>query len=130
MDNHGNIVLIQSGFLGHNNDSGQFYMRPRIGPGEKLHLPHGLYILADKGYPEQYPLLTPWREAALDGGPQRAIFNLELRQVRVRIEHCIRGMKEYGAMHHIWRQQRWMFPFVAELCAFLAQRHIVLSNVL
>ena len=26
MDNHGNIVFIQSGFLGHNNDSGQFYM--------------------------------------------------------------------------------------------------------
>jgi hypothetical protein len=47
------IVDIQSGFFGHNNDSGQFYMIPRIGPEEELHLPHGLYILADKGHPEQ-----------------------------------------------------------------------------
>jgi hypothetical protein len=38
-------IDIQSGFLGQNNDSGQFYMMPRIGPGEELHLPHGLYIL-------------------------------------------------------------------------------------
>ena len=38
-------------------------MMPRIGPGEELHLPHELYILADKGYPEQYPLLTPWRDS-------------------------------------------------------------------
>ena len=51
MDNHRNIVFIQSGFLEHNNDSGQLQIMPRIGPGEQLHLPLGLYILADKGYP-------------------------------------------------------------------------------
>jgi hypothetical protein len=43
---------------------------------------------------------------------------LELRRVRVRSEF-IRRMKEYGAMHHIWRQQCWMFPVVSELCVFL-----------
>ena len=130
MDNHGNIVFMQSGFLGHNNDSAQFHMMPRIGPGEELLLPHGLYILADKGYPEQYLLLTPWREAAIAGRPQRELFNLELRRVRVRIEHCIRRIKEYGAVHHIWRYQRWMFSVVTELCACLVQRHILLSNVI
>ena len=130
MDNHSNIVFIQSGFLGHNNDSAQFYMMPRIGPGEELHLPLGLYILADKGYLEQYPLVTPWCEAAAAGRPQRGLYNLELRRVRVKIEHCIRRIKEYGALHHIWRHERWMFPIVAELCAFLTQRHIVLSNVI
>ena len=31
MDNHGNIVFIQSEFLGRNNDSGQFYMMTRRG---------------------------------------------------------------------------------------------------
>ena len=119
MDNHRNTVFMQSGFLGHNNDSAQFYMMPCIGPGEELHLPHGLYILADIGYPEQYPLLTPWREAAIAGRPQRELFNLKLRRVRVRIEHCIRRIKEYGAVHHIWRHERWMFPVVTELCACL-----------
>ena len=59
IDNQGNIVYIQSGFLG-DNDSAQLQMMPRIGDGEKLHLPAGLYILADKGYPFDYSLLTPW----------------------------------------------------------------------
>ncbi len=130
MDNRGNIVFVQSGFLGHNNDSGQFQLMPRIGPGEELHLPHGLYILADKGYPLQYPLVTPWRVADAAGNPQRELFNLELRRARVRIEHCIRRVKEYGAVQNIWRHERWMFPVVVELCAFLAQRHICLSRVL
>ena len=62
MDSRGNIVYIQSGFLGHNNDSAQLQMMPRIGNGEELHLPAGLYFLADKGYPCEYPLLTPWRQ--------------------------------------------------------------------
>ncbi len=79
MDNHGNIVFIQSGFLGHNNDSGQFQLMPRIRPGEELHLPHGLYILADKGYSLQYPLVTPLRVADAARNPQQELFNLELR---------------------------------------------------
>ena len=48
MDNQGNIVFVQFGFLGHNNDSGQFQLMPGIGTGEELHLPPGVYILADK----------------------------------------------------------------------------------
>ena len=30
MDNRGNIVFIQSGFLGHNSDSGQFQLMANI----------------------------------------------------------------------------------------------------
>ena len=130
MDNRGNIVYIQSGFLGHNNDSAQLQMMPRIGNGEELHLPEGLYILADKGYPCEYPLLTPWRVRDVAGDQRRQLFNLELRRVRVKVEHCIRRVKEYGAVSHLWRHERWMFPIVNELCAFLAQRHITLSRVL
>ena len=62
MDNRRSIVFIQSGFLGHNNDSAQLQMMPRIGNGGELHLPAGLYILADKVHPCEYPLLIPWRE--------------------------------------------------------------------
>ena len=58
MDNICNIVNIQSKFLGRNNASGQFQMMPVIGTGLELHLLQGLYILADKGYPSVYPLLT------------------------------------------------------------------------
>ena len=130
MDNRGNIVFIQSGFLGHNNDSAQLQMIPRIGDGQHLHLPAGLYILADKGYPCEYRILTPWRAADVGGDQRRHLFNLELRRVRVRIEHCIRRVKEYGAVSQIWRHERWMFPLVNELCAFLAQRHIDLSRVI
>jgi hypothetical protein len=39
-------------------------------------------------------------------------------------------VKEYGAVGNLWRHERWMFPIVNELCAFLAQRHITLSRVL
>ena len=60
----------------------QFHMMPRTEQGEELRLPHGLYILADIGYPEQYPLLTPWRETAIAGRPQREVFNLKLRRVK------------------------------------------------
>ena len=128
MDNQGNIVFIQSGFLGHNNDSGQFQLMANIGTDQELHLPPGLYILADKGYPCTYPLLTPCRD--IGGDLTRQLFNRELSKVRTRVEHCIRRVKEYGAVHHLWRHERWLFPVVNELCAFLAQRHIELSRVL
>ncbi len=130
MDSRGNIVYIQSGFLGHNNDSAQLRMMPRIGNGEELHLPAGLYFLADKGYPCEYPFLTPWRQRGVAGNQCRHLLNLELRRKRVRIEHCIRRVKEYGAVNQLWRHERWMFPVVNELCAFLAQRHITLSGVI
>ena len=130
MDNRGNIVYIQSGFLGHNNDSAQLRMMPRIGNGEELHLPAGLYILADKGYPCEYPILTAWRAGDVVGGQRRHLFNVELRRVRVGVEHCIRRVKEYGAVRQLWRHERWIFPVVNEVCAFLAQRHINLSRVI
>ena len=126
MDNRGSIVYIQSGFLGHNNDSGQWQMMPSIGFGGELHLPLGVYILGDKGYPCSYPLLTPYRDVGDDLSKQ--LFNSELAKVRTLIEHCIRRVKEYGAVHHLWRHERWMFPIVNELCPFLAQRHIELSR--
>ena len=75
------LVFIQSGFLEHNNDRAQLQMMPKIGSGEQLHLPAGLYVLADKGYPCQYPLLTPWREQDIAGDECRKLFNIELRRV-------------------------------------------------
>ena len=128
MDSRGNIVYIHSGFLRHNNDSAQLQMMPRIEYGKELHLPQSLYFLADKAYPCEYPFLTPWRQRDLAGNQCRHLFNLELRRKRVRIEHCIRRIKEYGAVNQLWRHERWMFPVINERCAFLAQRHVTLSG--
>ena len=93
-------------------------------------IPLGLYILADKGYPLEYSLVTPWRQPNATGPTQRQLFNFHLKSVRVGIEHCIRRVKEYGAVKNLWRHERWMFPIVVELCAFLAQSHITPSQVL
>ncbi len=80
MDSHCNIVYIQSGFLGHNNDSTQLQMMPRIGNGEELHLPAGLYFLADKGYPCEYPFLTPWRKRDVAGNQCRHMLTLNCEE--------------------------------------------------
>ena len=82
MENQGNIVFIQSGFLGHNNDSGQLQLMPSIGVGGELYLPPGLYILADIT-PCVYPLITPWRGVA--GDPLKQLFNREFSRVRTRV---------------------------------------------
>ncbi|CAB4033783.1 Hypothetical predicted protein [Paramuricea clavata] len=101
---------------------------PRIGNGGGT--PAELYILADKGYPCEYPLLTLWRERAVAGDERRKLFDLQLRRVLARLEHCIRLVKEYGAVNQLWWREQWMFPVVNELCAFFVQRHINLSSVL
>ena len=74
--------------------------------------------------------LTPWRVRQVGGNQRRELFNLELRRARVKVEHCMRRMKEYRAVSHLWRHERWMFPIVSKLCVFLAQRHINFSCVL
>ena len=48
----------------------------------------------------------------------------------MRIEHCIRRVKEYGAVSKLWRHEHWMFSVMNELCTFLVQRHIDLSRVI
>ena len=91
---------------------------PGIGPEQELHLPQGLYILADKGYPSVYPLVTPWRNTA--DNLTRRLFNREQARVRTRVDHCIRRVKEHGAVNHLWRHERWMFPIVTEHRTLLA----------
>ena len=91
MDNISNIVYIQSRFLSRNNASGQFQMMPAIGTGQELHLVQGLYILADKGNPSVYPLVTQWRDAA--GNLTRPLLKRKHARVGTRVEHCIRRLK-------------------------------------
>ena len=50
VDNLGNIVFLQAGFLSCMHDAGNFHLMERIGPGTDNDLPAGVVLLADKGY--------------------------------------------------------------------------------
>ncbi|CAH3026722.1 unnamed protein product, partial [Porites evermanni] len=60
VDNQGNIVFLQAGFLGSMNDAGNFILMDRIGPGTACDMPRRTVLLADKGYGDFVPLLTPF----------------------------------------------------------------------
>ena len=89
-DVDGDICYIQSGFLGHNNDSGQLQMLPTIGFGMPLNLPLGAYIIGDGGYPNRYPILTAFRRNdVIENYEDRNLFNHRLHSARVQVEHRI-----------------------------------------
>ena len=101
VDNLGNIVFLQAGFLGAMNDAGNFNVMERIGPGTRYHdMPANLVLLADKGYADVPPLLTPFRAAQIRRlgrlDRQRARrFNRRLSKCRIIIEHTIKYMKSW-----------------------------------
>ena len=133
VDNVGNIVFLQAGFLGSLNDVGNFNLMVRIGPGTNKDMPLDVVLLADRGYGDIPPLLTPFRAAqirCLPGHVQRMArrFNRRLSRCRIIIEHTIKHVKTYQAVGSIWRHPRWFQPIVVELCTFLAQRHVVLFD--
>ena len=133
VDSLGSIVFLQAGFLGSMNDAGNFHLMERIGPGTNYDMPHGAVLLADKGYGDVVPLLTPSRAAQIRPMPrhhQRLArrFNRKMSKCRIIIEHTIKHLKTYQAIGTIWRHPRWFQPVVVELCTFLGQRHVVLFN--
>ena len=131
VDNTGHIVFVQCGFLGHQNDAGQWqHIAPPIGPGMPNSLPDNTYILADRGYPNEEPLLTPWRRQRLNGHPDRRFFNQELASCRQIVEHSIARFKEYRIISTLYRHRREDAQRVMELCAALAERHIRLSRAI
>ena len=65
VDNLGSIVFLQAGFLGGQNDAANFLLMERIGPGTDHDMPVGALLLADKGYADTPPLLTPFRKAQI-----------------------------------------------------------------
>ena len=82
------------------NDAGQYNLLPQIGPGQPLPFPHDCCLLADKGYANQYPLMTSFRNHQLP--PQgidrdrMLVFNSELSSKRVFVEHVIKEGKNYS----------------------------------
>lgn len=133
VDGLGNIVFLQAGFLGSMNDAGNFRLMERIGPGTNNDMPHGVVLLADKGYADVVPLLTPFRAGqirrmARHDQRRARRFNYKMSKCRIIIEHTIKHLKSYRSIGTIWRHPRWFQPLVVELCTFLFQRHVVLFN--
>ena len=133
VDVNGNIVYVQSGFWGHTNDAAQFEFLPPVGPGLELDFPSELCLLGDNGYANNWPVLTKCkaneRRPNLDAADRR-MFNAAHASRRIAVEHSISYFKTYSAIANIYRQERWFMPFVADVCACLAHRHIQLSHQL
>lgn len=108
----GHLVFLQAGFLGAMNDAGNYLMMERIGPGANHDMPHGAVLLADKGYGDVVPLLTPFRQHQIRRIPRHEKrlarrFNRKHSKYRITIEHTIKQVKTYKAMGSIWRHPRW-----------------------
>ena len=71
VDNNGNIVFLQAGFPGSLNDAANYNLMTNIGPGTHYDMPAGVVLLADKGYGDVPPLLTPFRAVQI-----RRLFNV------------------------------------------------------
>ena len=126
-DNDGVIVHVECGFLGHTNDAQQFVLMTNIGPGEELDFPPELNLLADKIYPNRYPLITGFTAAQLarkQGLEVRKCrtFNRHLQSYRVSVEHSIAKLKSYRATSSTWRHARTLLSKTVQICAGLVCR--------
>ena len=133
IDNTKRLRFVRSGFLGHCNDAQQYQLLPRIGHDEELHFPENLCLLADSIYPNQYPLLTPFRNNQVYDGLDRqdiSLFNLCHRRCRITVEHAISYFKTYAVMKGPYRHERWFLPVISNVCAALAHRRIVVNQQL
>lgn len=129
MDNMGHIWFLQAGFLGSMHDAVSFRPMEPIGPGHNLDFPPNAKLLADRGYPDGSPLMTPVRAnqmALLNNRERRRArrFNRFLAKRRVKVEHVFKDMKIYKAIGEIWRHPRRLMPVCVELVAFLAERRV------
>ena len=65
VDNVGNEVFRPAAFLGSLNDAGNFKLMERTGSGTNYDMPPDVVLLADKGYGDIPPLLTPLSAAQI-----------------------------------------------------------------
>ena len=127
--NQRQIYYIHSGFLGSQNDAGQFLQLPEIGfhPTSPLPFPRECYLLSDKGYANRYPIITPYKAQQFQAATQQRlkmkIINTEHARVRVHEGHSMRHIKTYRAVGLIYRHPRNIMPLVTEVCWFLAHRN-------
>ena len=134
VDNLGNIVFLQAGFLGAQNDATNFIFMERIGPGTNCDMPPNAYLLADKEYADVHPLLTPFRAVQIR---RMAMHDqIHARRFNRRLSRCRRGncrtyhktCKDISCCWKSMASSSMVQPVVVELASFLAQRHVVLFD--
>ena len=86
-------------FPGHMNDAESYRRLPAIGHGRRRNLPRRARLLADGGYVNTPPLITP-RRIAYNRRQQNA--NRALRSIRIRVEYAIGFLKIYSATSDIF----------------------------
>ncbi|VDI80370.1 Hypothetical predicted protein [Mytilus galloprovincialis] len=127
IDNEKNICYIHGGFLGHDNDAFAYQQIKPIGPGLELDFPNNCFILADSIYPNNIPLVTPYKSLEILRQPQqerrrRRKFNCMHRKRRVYVEHVIKELKTFKVIGSLYRHPRWEMASIVELCAALSKR--------
>ncbi|KXJ07896.1 putative transposase for insertion sequence element IS702 [Exaiptasia diaphana] len=98
LDSDGLIVLLVAGFPGRMNDAETYRRLPAIGHGLARNLPRNAKLLADGGYANRQPLITPRR---IPRNRRQRNANRALRAVRVRVEHAIGFLKVYASCTNI-----------------------------
>ena len=97
--NRGHIRFLQTGFLGSMHDVHTFRFMEPVVPGRALNMPQGVVLLADKGYPDDVPLLTPFQQAQIrairNNREQRRArkFNVKLSRKRVKVEQIFKNFE-------------------------------------
>ena len=133
IDSFGIIRHVECGFLGHLNDAQQYRLMASIGPREELKFPGDCLLLADKIYPNGYPLMTPYTRQQISRRPihvQRKCkkLNKRIQAHRVSVEHSIGQLKQYKILNTVWRHPRRMLKDVCEICAGLTCRRQQIFN--
>lgn len=103
------------------NDAGVYHTVPPIGAGP-LPFPAWGKLLADGGFPDTPPLITPWRAARLVGHPLRRQMNDDLSFFRSTVEHSFGDIKVFSAATDIFRHRRSFQPIIIETVCFLSAR--------
>jgi hypothetical protein len=90
IDNEENIVHVQSGFLGHENDANCYRQIGSIGPDAHLKFSVNCYILGDCIYSNGYHVLTPYNVTDIIRQPRavkRARWKFNRLHLRLRVFH-------------------------------------------
>jgi hypothetical protein len=98
--------------------------------GVDLEFQANCVLLADKIYPNGYPLITPYTSAQLNRMDMRTKLksrrlNRYITKYRVIVEHSIAELKTYKSVGGVWRHKRNVLPRVVQICGGLVcQRKI------
>lgn len=133
IDNELNIRYISSGYAGHFNDAQTYRKIPRIGENLDLNLPGNCWLLADKIYPCEKPLITPYRRNQIprnnqDEALRRRYLNDSITRHRVYVEHVIGRIKQFRVIGTVYRHDISDLKDIVRLCACLTQRRYKLFD--